>query len=258
MDTWNPEQYRRFDAERRQPFDEIVDRCEPVPGGIIYDLGCGPGNLTAELPARLGARTVIGIDNSPAMLQTAQSYASDRVRFEQGDVANFHPAQKADLILANGALQWVDNHEVVLRQWRDALLPGGQLALQIPDNGNHPAFRAVSELSGELAHWFADGRAVGPVSDNVGSPEAYARWLWRLQPKDFWVTMRVFTHVFDDRSAVLEWLKGSSLTRVREALDDDVKFANYLSFYERRLDRALPHDAPFLFTYNRILAWACF
>ena len=39
IDGWNPEQYERFRAERRQPFDDLMALCSPVPGGRIVDLG---------------------------------------------------------------------------------------------------------------------------------------------------------------------------------------------------------------------------
>ena len=34
-DAWDPEQYRRFAAERRQPFDDLKALCMPVVGGTI-------------------------------------------------------------------------------------------------------------------------------------------------------------------------------------------------------------------------------
>jgi trans-aconitate methyltransferase len=35
---WDPAQYRRFEAERRQPFDDLLALCTPVPGGRVVDL----------------------------------------------------------------------------------------------------------------------------------------------------------------------------------------------------------------------------
>jgi trans-aconitate 2-methyltransferase len=54
-DPWNPDRYARFAAERRLPFDDLVALLSPAPGGRVVDLGCGPGELTRELHARLGA-----------------------------------------------------------------------------------------------------------------------------------------------------------------------------------------------------------
>ena len=46
-DTWDPDTYHRFQAERRQPFDDLLALVEPVPSGRVVDLGCGTGELTA-------------------------------------------------------------------------------------------------------------------------------------------------------------------------------------------------------------------
>lgn len=67
--TWDPSQYNRFAAEREQPFWDLASLLQPTdePPNIV-DLGCGDGRLTAVLHARLGARSTLGIDSSPSML----------------------------------------------------------------------------------------------------------------------------------------------------------------------------------------------
>ena len=54
-DPWDPAQYDRFAAERRQPFFDLVSLLAPTPGGRAIDLGCGTGQLTAELHQRMQA-----------------------------------------------------------------------------------------------------------------------------------------------------------------------------------------------------------
>ena len=44
MADWNPEQYRRFAAERAQPFHDLLALIEPGSIERAADLGCGPGN----------------------------------------------------------------------------------------------------------------------------------------------------------------------------------------------------------------------
>jgi trans-aconitate 2-methyltransferase len=61
-DPWEPEQYRRFRAERRQPFFDLLALVRPKSQMRVVDLGCGPGELTDELHRRLRARETVGID----------------------------------------------------------------------------------------------------------------------------------------------------------------------------------------------------
>ena len=255
-DAWQPAQYNRFAAERRQPFDELVNLCNPVSGGVIYDLGCGTGALTAELPTRLDARLVMGTDSSPAMLADAAAHATDQVRFEAGDLRTFEPTEAPDLIFSNAALQWADDHGTVLEAWRSHLGPGGQMAVQVPTNGDHPAYLLAARLGHELTDWFPDGPP-GLAPDTVQVPEFYAKTLHDLGATEQHVALRVFTHLLDSTAAVTEWIKGTSLNRFRVALGDE-RFADFEAEYTRRLVAELGDQQPYLFTFKRILFWARF
>src|SRR5215207_5271929 len=95
-DTWNPTQYNRFQAERTQPFRDLLAMVAPQPDMHIVDLGCGTGELTAELHRTLHARRTIGIDRSKNMLSRAAAHAAghaaDGLNFEHGDLSFFETA----------------------------------------------------------------------------------------------------------------------------------------------------------------------
>lgn len=79
-----------------KPLDRALLRylvAEAVGGGLVGDLGCGPGHVTRYL-ADLGAE-VVGVDISPEMVRRA-SAAHPRLRFEVGDLRR--------LSLADGSL----------------------------------------------------------------------------------------------------------------------------------------------------------
>ena len=61
---WDPDQYRRFAAERAQPFHDLLDRLGTGPFDRAVDLGCGPGELTALAAERLSIGRITGIDSS--------------------------------------------------------------------------------------------------------------------------------------------------------------------------------------------------
>ena len=85
---WDPDQYARFAEERAQPFRDLARLV--VSDGVerAVDLGCGSGELTAELAERLDAGEVLGLDSSPAMLQRAEQHRGARLRFDHADIGS--------------------------------------------------------------------------------------------------------------------------------------------------------------------------
>jgi len=250
-DTWDPAQYRRFETERDQPFHELVSLVEPVPGGQLVDLGCGDGRLTALAHRWLDPATTLGVDSSAAMLAAPPSAAG--LRFELGDIGTWASPPAYDVVLANAALHWVADHRAVLGRWRAALRPGGQLAVQVPANADHPSHRVVAEVAGSM------GLDVepDPVAVNVLRPEEYADVLDGLGAAELHVRLQVFVHHLASTADVVEWVKGTTLTRVKRATDAD-GYERFLARYRARLLAELGERAPYTYLFKRILFRARF
>lgn len=249
-DTWDPDQYERFAAERRRPFEDLLGLVRAVPGGRAVDLGCGTGELTAHLHAATGAGTTIGVDSSPAMLARAAPHAGGGVSFEHGDIATWRPAGGAplDVVFSNAALHWVPAHGALLTRLRDLLAPGGQLAFQVPANHDHPSHVIANELGAER------GLRVGGGAASVLAPEAYAELLHALGFADQHVRLQVYGFDLPGSDDVVEWTKGTLLTAFREQLDDE-SYADFEAEYRRRLRRELGDHRPYFYAFKRILAW---
>ena len=149
---WDPDQYRRFAAERAQPFHDLLDRLGTGPFDRAVDLGCGPGELTALAAERLSIGRITGIDNSPTMLASAAEHASERVTFEVSDIATWTSEGDHDLVLAAASLQWVPDHRSVLARWVAALAPGGRLAVQVPANAHAPTHTVAAHVADREAN----------------------------------------------------------------------------------------------------------
>jgi trans-aconitate 2-methyltransferase len=254
---WNPEQYRKFDAERSAPFWELVDLIEPTHIARMIDLGCGDGELTSAVAARLGARDAIGLDSSPAMLDRASDRAADGLRFERGDLAAWTSDHDHDLVLANASLQWVPDHEMVLARWTDALAPGGQLAVQVPANGTHASHVVANEVGATEPFLSAMGGSVpaDPSATYVLPPERYAELLFDLGYERQHVRLRVYPHVLASSADVVEWVRGTNLNRFFERLPADLHDPFVEAYRTALLDRIGEH-APYLYAFKRILMWA--
>ena len=154
-DVWDPAQYARFQRERSHAFFDLAGFVQWRPAMRVVDLGCGTGELTRVLHERLAARETLGLDSSPAMLARAQAHAGGGLRFAPGDIAAWE-GTGYDLVFSNAALHWVPEHEALLTRLRAALAPGGQLAVQLPANHEHPS-QLVAHQHRDATHQHSDG-----------------------------------------------------------------------------------------------------
>jgi len=252
-DTWQPEQYERFARERRQPGLDLMGLVQPRPRMRIVDLGCGTGELTRELHAKLGAEETLGVDSSAAMLDRARPRAGDGVRFALGDVATFAAERPYDLVFSNAALHWVADHEELFSRLTGVLAPGGQLAVQVPANHDQPSHRVAAELAAEEP--FRSALAGRTRSNQILEPTAYAALLDRLGYGEQIVRLQVYGHHLASREEVVEWVKGTTLTAYQEALSPAL-FADFLERYRTRLLAQLEDRRPFFFPFKRLFLWA--
>jgi ubiquinone/menaquinone biosynthesis C-methylase UbiE len=124
--------HRIFDELQYKPLDrQLLDRlAASVPaGGIICDLGCGPGQIARYLRDR-GAQ-VIGIDLSAQMIEQARRLNPD-IEFQPGNMLALDVEDEAWAgIAAFYSLIHVPRDEVVtvLYELKRVLQPGGQLLL---------------------------------------------------------------------------------------------------------------------------------
>jgi len=247
---WDPEQYNRFAGEREQPFWDLRSLVEPVPAPRVADLGCGDGRLTSALHRKLGAATTTGVDLSESMLARAATHARGGVTFVSADLSTWS-GSGFDVVFSNAALQWVPHHPAVLERWRSSLAEGGQLAVQVPSNADHPSHAVLRELAVER---LGPEAPADPVATNVLAPEEYARLLDALGFERQHVRLQVYAHRLDSAADVVEWMKGTSLTRFRLSMDPPA-YESLVDEYRRRLVAALPDSRPYLYAVKRILLW---
>lgn len=100
------------------------------PDMIVADLGCGTGTIAAALAPHV--RQVIGIDNSPAMLDAARQRTADlaNVELREGDIAAPPIAPgSCDAAMLILVLTYVDDVPATLGAARRLLRRGGRLVI---------------------------------------------------------------------------------------------------------------------------------
>jgi trans-aconitate 2-methyltransferase len=246
---WDPDQYRHFGDERSRPFFDLLARVAAKDPAVVVDLGCGPGTLTAELARRWPAAEVRGVDSSPQMIEAAQALpaaSGGRLSFALGDVRDWEPDGRVDVIVSNAVLQWVPGHLQVLARWASFLNEGGWLAIQVPGNFDQPSHTVLREMAGS-PRW-RSLLAGAPLNRSEASP---AEFLDVLAGEGFdvdaWET--TYLHVLHGENAVVDWYKGTALRPVLAALDSG-QAAEFLAEYRKRIAGvypAAPYGTPFPF-----------
>ena len=258
-ESWNPGQYLKFEDNRLRPALDLMGRIPLEDPQVVYDLGCGSGNVTRLLADRWPDADVVGMDNSPDMLAQAAADSvgsAARIRWQTGDLANWRPDSTPSVLYSNAVIQWVPDHdELVPRLWA-MLPPGGCLAVQAPLSWDMRSHHLMREA-------LADG---GPGGTAIGSAELRQavgnRWVQDpdfyydlLAPQsahlDVWTTE--YQHVLTGDDAVLEWVTGTGLRPILNGLDDGDR-ETYLAEYRRRLNVEYPKraDGVTLYPFRRL------
>jgi trans-aconitate 2-methyltransferase len=264
---WDAGQYLRFGGERARPFFDLVAQVGATTPRYVADLGCGPGNLTAALARRWPEATVVGVDNSPEMIEAARASVKSPMRgvtggsaagggaaslsFELGDVWDWRPERPLDVLVCNAVLQWVPGHDKLLLRWADLLAPGGWLAFQLPGNFDQPSHAIVKELA-ETPRW--RGLLAGVrLNRQAGDPADYVTLLARPGfAVDAWETS--YLHILPGENPVLEWTKGTTLRPVLAALDAEQAAAFVREYGERVAAAYPPHPFGTIFPFRRVFA----
>jgi len=250
--TWNPEQYLRFGGHRLRPVLDLIAAIDLTDPGRVIDLGCGPGNATMLLRERWPDCVLAGLDNDPAMLEKARRDFADE-QWQEGDAAEWAATAEEgrfDLVFSNAALHWLTDHAFLFPRLLRAVAPKGILACQMPRNFSAPSHALLRETMRD-PRW-RDRLAAFADWEPVAEPTAYYDWLSPLASAlDIWETE--YLQVLHGEDAVLEWVKGSALVPVRDALDAG-DYAEFLERYRLKLREAYPRrsDGATLLPFRRL------
>ena len=254
MPSWDPDQYLRFDQSRLRPALDLIAAIPLAEPAVVYDLGCGPGNVTLRLADRWPGAHITGVDSSPEMLLRSReaSEGQRRVDWQEADISTWSPRVPADLLFSNACLHWLDHHERLFPRLMGGLANGGVLAVQMPNNfTTEPSHMCMVEAAETSLHRHLLLAALRP--NPVSDPAAYYDWLAPHSERiDIWET--TYLHVLEGKNAVAEWTKGTALRPLLDALPDEAARADFFADYTRLVGAAYPRraDGRTLFPFRRL------
>lgn len=110
------------------------------PIGLIVDIGCGTGNITAKFAKEIDHVKCIAFDNSVDMIDFAIVHNNEwNISYKVGDICDDFDDLKsqldlneesADLIISIYCLHWIVNQEKAVENISNLLKPGNILILK--------------------------------------------------------------------------------------------------------------------------------
>ena len=248
---WNPELYLRFRNERTQPSIDLVNRIRinRSPRNII-DIGCGPGNSSQVLVERWPNATLLGIDNSPKMIQKAKANYP-RQNWMIADASQFVSDIKYDIVFSNAAIQWIPNHEKLIPHLCDLLSDQGVLSVQVPDFLGTAIGKAIEKIA-RKPRWKKQVGNCSRLFTYNGYCVYYDLLSERLTSIEMWETH--YLHVLDSWRAIIEWIKGSAMKPYLSSLSNESEQAKFEQevLCEIEKDYPLREDGKVLFPFKRL------
>lgn len=155
---------RRFAGAWQLPIDWLN-----IPaGGVALDVGCGPGNVTAQLARAAGPEGLaLGLDISEPMLARAvDAQAGPNVGFLRADAQRLPLRNNTvDAVISLAVLQLIPDPAATLAEMARVLRPGGRLAVMVPTAGRvGPLFRLLPDGG---AHFFTEDE-IGDILEAHG------------------------------------------------------------------------------------------
>lgn len=177
---WNAADYAQASTVQQQWARELIAKLHLQGHERVLDIGCGDGKVTAEIAAGLGRGSVVGIDNSPAMMAQAEaSYPRAQwanLTFQLADAADLPFSAEFEVVFSNATLHWVLDHAPVLRGIQRSLRRGGTVLLQMGGRGNaQDVVAALEQVCADPA-WRAYFEGMRFPYGFYG-PEEYSDWL---------------------------------------------------------------------------------
>jgi trans-aconitate 2-methyltransferase len=220
IDMENPESYLKFGDERTQPSIDLVNRIKmSSPPQNILDIGCGPGNSSRILTDRWPSAKLVGLDSSPNMIEKAKKDYPQR-EWILSDASTFSPMSKFDIVFSNATIQWIPNHENLLKQFCAMLSDNGVLAFQIPLFRDMPISKAIAKVA-QMERW----RIKTSGCSNLFTYHDYGFYFDRLSKElvsvELWETY--YLHVLESQLSIIEWTKSTAMKPYLDCLSNDTE-----------------------------------
>lgn len=214
---WNPNLYLKFEKERTLPARQLLMSINKIQANRILDIGCGPGNSTRILKENWPNADLIGIDSSSSMIENAKKSDLDVEWIIEDFNNDLAYLGNFDVIFSNAVLQWVPDHNQVIKKSFGMLKTDGVFAAQIPYILNMD----IKKVTDEVAQSDKWKRYIKDLWNfYMFTPDYYYNILCKYTDKmSLWES--TYYHVMDNHEEIVEWYKATGMRPYFKELPDE-------------------------------------
>ena len=247
---WNPEMYLKFSKERTQPSVDLVSRIDYNKPDSIIDIGCGSGNSTQVLYQKWPDSYIIGVDNSPAMIKRATEDYPDQKWF-LFDAGKENMDRKFDIVFSNATIQWIPNHDELIKRFSGLLNQQGILAIQIPLFFDMPVSKSIAEV-GNQPKWQYASNGIKELFTIHNEGYYYNLLSKYFNTIDIWVTD--YFHIMDSQTSILDMIRTTGLKPYLERITDNKEKQEFENQVLIKIKQEYPSqsDGKVLFPFKRL------
>jgi SAM-dependent methyltransferase len=153
---------------------DALEALMPRRGDLALDVGCGYGDMTAELARRTG--NALGVDVCEPFLEIARAEAVEGSRYLLADAQTHRFEEQFDLLYSRFGVMFFEDPLAAFANLRSALRPGARIALAVWGTWQENEWARIPlEVLRQYLPAPAPSQGPGPFS--LGNPDALARLL---------------------------------------------------------------------------------
>lgn len=248
---WNPQDYLKFEKERTRPSNDLINSLENFIPDSVVDIGCGPGNSTSRLLRKWPKADILGVDSSDRMIKSAMdNYPS--LNWRVCEIGKDLIQDKFDLVFSNAAIQWIPEHNLLLKEFYSMLKDGGRLAVQLPLFFNMRLGKIIKEVS-ESPRWNSLLRDIN-FSFYINDQSYYYNSLIGAGFKNINIWETRYFHIFPNHRYIMDMIASTGLKPYLERLDraEDRELFNKLVLNRVEREYKSEVDGTVLFPFIRL------
>lgn len=141
-----------------------------VPDGTVWDFGAGTGHLARALENQKKKFCALLVDECKELLAESNFTSMRKIEWDLNQ--GVPPMAKgAALIASSFALHWLDDPVEQIKQWGEAIAPGGWLAVTVPIEGSFESWHIAAEIAGvkctaiKLPNWIEITKSIHKIAE---------------------------------------------------------------------------------------------